>query len=48
MEEYHKNGFYTTRINNDKVEVVKTRTTKVQYYAAMKEIVKKGNNGLNK
>jgi RHS repeat-associated protein len=47
MKEYYTNGLYTTRTTNGKVEVVKTRITKEQYDAAIKEINKKGNNGLN-
>ena len=48
MKEYYTNGLYTTRVDNGSVVVEKTRISKEQYVAAMKEISKKGNNGLNK
>ncbi len=47
MKYYYANGLYTTKLNDGRVDVVKTRITKAQYDAAMKEIAKKGNNGLN-
>lgn len=48
MKEYYQSGLWTAEHNDDgSYTVVKTRISTEQYNAAIKEINKKGENGLN-
>lgn len=48
MNEYYQNGLWTAKHNDDgSYTIAKTRITTEQYNAAINEINKKGENGLN-
>ena len=48
-KEFHENGLWTaSKDKNGNISIQKTKITKEQYNAAIKEINKKGDNGLNK
>jgi len=49
LTEFHENGLWTANRNKDgSVSIQKTKITKAQYDAAIEEINKKGENGLDK
>ena len=48
-KEFYENGLWTASLNKDgSATIEKTKITREQYNAAIIEINKKGNNGLNK